>query len=132
MSPAAAKVLVVDDDPGILDTLTDVLAASGYDAVMAASGREAIEKARATAFDLILMDIQMPDLNGVQTLHALRMADPRVAVIMMTAYTRDELVAESERMTGFGVLSKPLDLERLLPLVERIVSPRRSGGTTPA
>jgi DNA-binding NtrC family response regulator len=132
MSPTAAKVLVVDDDPGILDTLTDVLAASGYDAVMAASGREAIEKARATAFDLILMDIQMPELNGVQTLHALRMADPRVAVIMMTAYTRDELVAESERMTGFGVLSKPLDQERLLSLVERIVSPRRHGGTMPA
>jgi DNA-binding NtrC family response regulator len=132
MSPAAAKVLVVDDDPGMLDTLTDVLAASGYDAVPAASGREAIEKARATAFDLILMDIQMPDLNGVQTLHALRRADPRVAVIMMTAYTRDELVAESERITGFGVLSKPLDLERLLLLVERIVSPRRNGETMSA
>ena len=123
MSPGAGRILVVDDDPGMVDTLTDVLAASGYDTAKAVSGREAIEKARGTAFDLVLMDIQMPGLNGLQTLHALREVNPRVAVVMMTAYTRDELVAESERTTGHGVLSKPLDLDRLLALVTRIVPP---------
>jgi DNA-binding NtrC family response regulator len=78
------------------------------------------------------MDIQMPGLNGVQTLHALRALDPRVAVVMMTAYTRDELVAESERTTGVGVLSKPLDLDRLLSLVTRIVSGHRNERTAQA
>ncbi len=117
MSPASGRVLVVDDDPGMLDTLSDVLTAAGYETAMAASGSEAIDKAQGTMFDVIIMDIQMPGLNGVQTLHALRAVDPHVTVIMMTAYTRDELVAESERTTGYAVLSKPLDLDRLLRLV---------------
>ena len=74
----------------MLDTLSDVLAAIGYETSMASSGR-AIGKAQARRFDLIAMDVQMPDLNGVQTLHALRPLDPHVSVIMMTAYVRDEL-----------------------------------------
>ena len=131
MKPMPAKILVVDDDPGMLVTLSDVLAATGYETSMASSGRAAIAKAKANKFDLIVMDVQMPGLNGVQTLHALRTLDPHVSVIMMTAYTRDELVAESQRTTGFEVLSKPLDLERVLPLVKRIVSSRPRGPSLP-
>ncbi len=127
MMPSPAKVLVVDDDPGMLDTLSDVLSATGYETSMASSGRAAIAKAKATRFDLIVMDVQMPGLNGVQTLHALRALDPDLSVLMMTAYTRDELAAESQRTTGFEVLSKPLDLDRVLPLVKRIVTSRPSG-----
>ena len=112
MKPTTARILVVDDDPGMLDTLGDVLTATGYETSMASSGRAAIAKAQANRFDLVVMDVQMPGLNGVQTLHALRALDPHVSVIMMTAYTRDELVVESQRTTGFDVLSKPLDLDR--------------------
>ena len=70
----------------------------------------------------------MPGLNGVQVLHALRVLDPTIVVIMMTAYTGDELVAESQRTTGFSVLSKPLDLDQVLPLVKSIVSSRDGRG----
>jgi DNA-binding response OmpR family regulator len=127
MSAAAGKVLIVDDDDGMLDTLTDVLAASGYQATVAASGRAAIAHVEGDSFDLILMDIQMPGLNGVETLRALRVLDPSLSIIMMTAYTRDELVAESERTTGHLVLPKPLDLDQVLALVKRIVSARAGG-----
>ncbi len=130
MKPTPARILVVDDDPGMLDTLSDVLTATGYETSMASSGAAAIAKAKTTRFDLIVMDVQMPGLNGVQTLHALRAFDPQVSVIMMTAYTRDELVTESQRTTGFEVLSKPLDLDRVLPLVKRIVSLRPRGPST--
>jgi len=132
MKPAPGKILVVDDDPGMLDTLSDVLTATGYETSMASSGRAAIAQAQANRFDLVVMDVQMPGLNGVQTLHALRALDPHVSVIMMTAYTRDELVVESQRTTGFEVLSTPLDLDRLLPLVKWIVSsrPRRPSAAT--
>jgi DNA-binding NtrC family response regulator len=123
---------VVDDDPGMRDTLTDVLSATGYQTSVAASGNAALAKAReGSRYDLILMDVQMPGLNGVQTLHELHALDPTIAVVMMTAYTRDELAAESERMTGFGILSKPLDLDRVLSLVKRIVSSRGGGGLAP-
>ncbi|HEX9125209.1 MAG TPA: response regulator [Methylomirabilota bacterium] len=128
MSLTAGKILVVDDDPGMLDTLMDVLSATGYETSVAASGNAALEMAQAGTFDLVLMDIQMPGLNGVQVLHALRVLDPTIVVIMMTAYTGDELVAESQRTTGFSVLSKPLDLDQVLPLVKSIVSPRAGRG----
>ena len=91
MNPTTAKILVVDDDPGMLDTLRNVLTATRYETSMASSGHAAIAKA------------------------------------MMTAYTQDELVAESQRTTGFEVFSKPLDLDRVLPLVKRIVTSRPSG-----
>lgn len=128
MSLTAGKILVVDDDPGMLDTLMDVLSATGYETSVAASGHAALEMAQAGRFDLVLMDIQMPGLNGVQVLHALRVLDPTIVVIMMTAYTGDELVAESQRTTGFSVLSKPLDLDQVLPLVKSIVSSRAGRG----
>ncbi len=132
MSLTAGKILVVDDDPGMLDTLMDVLTATGYETSVAQSGKAALAMAQAGRFDLVLMDVQMPGLNGVQTLHALRTLDPTIVVIMMTAYTRDELAAESERTTGFGVLSKPLDLDQVLPLVKSIVSSPAGRGQTPA
>jgi DNA-binding response OmpR family regulator len=128
MSLTAGKILVVDDDPGMLDTLMDVLSATGYETSVAASGNAALEMAQAGRFDLVLMDVQMPGLNGVQVLHALRVLDPTIVVIMMTAYTGDELVAESQRTTGFSVLSKPLDLDQVLPLVKSIVSSRPGRG----
>jgi DNA-binding NtrC family response regulator len=128
MSLTAGKILVVDDDPGMLDTLMDVLSATGYETSVAASGNAALEMAQAGRFDLVLMDVQMPGLNGVQVLHALRVLDPTIVVIMMTAYTGDELVAESQRTTGFSVLSKPLDLDQVLPLVKSIVSSRADRG----
>jgi DNA-binding response OmpR family regulator len=128
MSLTAGKILVVDDDPGMLDTLMDVLSATGYETSVAASGNAALEMAQAGRFDLVLMDVQMPGLNGVQVLHALRVLDPTIVVIMMTAYTGDELVAESQRTTGFSVLSKPLDLDQVLPLVKSIVSSRAGRG----
>jgi DNA-binding response OmpR family regulator len=128
MSRTAGKILVVDDDPGMLDTLMDVLSATGYETSVAASGNAALEMAQAGRFDLVLMDVQMPGLNGVQVLHALRVLDPTIVVIMMTAYTGDELVAESQRTTGFSVLSKPLDLDQVLPLVKSIVSSRAGRG----
>jgi DNA-binding NtrC family response regulator len=127
MSLTAGKILVVDDDPGMLDTLMDVLSATGYETSVAASGNAALEMAQAGRFDLVLMDVQMPGLNGVQVLHALRVLDPTIVVIMMTAYTGDELV-ESQRTTGFSVLSKPLDLDQVLPLVKSIVSSRAGRG----
>ena len=91
-----------DDDPGMLDTLSDVFAATGYETSMASAGRAAIEKAQSSRFDVIVMDVQMPGLNGVQTLHALRALDPHVSVIMMTAYTQ----ADEEHGPAICVICK--------------------------
>ena len=110
------SILVVDDDIGMAETLTDILQANQYEVAIAHSGDAAVTMARRRTYDLVLMDIQMPGLNGVQALTAMKAEGLAKHVIMMTAYTRDELVKEAEKRSGFPVLPKPLDLERVLSL----------------
>ena len=121
--PSARKtILVVDDDPGMADTLTDIFQANQYAVAIAHSGDAAVSMARRRAYDLVLMDIQMPGINGVQALAAMKAEGLAKHVIMMTAYTRDELVKEAEKRSGFPVLPKPLDLERVLSLATSTTS----------
>jgi len=122
--PSGRKtILVVDDDLGMADTLTDILQANQYEVAIAHSGETAVSMARRRAYDLVLMDIQMPGLNGVQALTAMKAEGLAKRVIMMTAHTRDELVKEAEKQSGFPVLAKPLDLERVLSLASSATSP---------
>jgi len=110
------SILVVDDDLGMADTLTDIFQANQYRVATAHSGEAAVAMARSGAYDLVLMDIQMPGLNGVQALTTMKAEGLVPRVIMMTAYTRDELVREAEKQSGFPVMPKPLDLKRVLAL----------------
>ena len=119
------SILVVDDDLGMADTLTDIFQANHYQVATAHSGEAAVAMARSRAYDLVLMDIQMPGLNGVQALTAMKSEGLAPRVIMMTAYTRDELVREAEKQSGFPVMPKPLDLERILSLATKMTC--RSG-----
>ncbi len=114
------SVLLVDDDVGMVETLGDILAASRYQVATADSGEAAVARVQAGRFDAVLMDIKMPGLNGVQALRAIKFLAPEIPVIMMTAYTRDELVAEAQQTTGFPVLVKPLDLDRVLAILSQI------------
>jgi DNA-binding NtrC family response regulator len=120
------SVLVVDDDAGMVETLADILTAKRYAVSTAASGEAAVDFVRRRDVDVVLMDIKMPGLNGVDALKAMKRAVPGVKVIMMTAFTRDELVEEAHKATAVAVLPKPLDLERVLVLIERAVGPHRS------
>jgi DNA-binding NtrC family response regulator len=113
---ARAWVLVVDDDVGMVDTLADILSANGHKVGLAYSGPSALDMIRSTPFDVALMDIQMPGLNGVEVLKLMRDVAPEIAVIMMTAFTRHELIEEAKRSAA-AVLSKPLDIEQVLGLI---------------
>lgn len=129
MSPL--NVLVVDDDEGMVETLTDILTARHYRVQTARSGEDAISLARGAPFDVVLMDIVMPGVNGVQALRSIKAAAPATNVIMMTAYTRHELVEQAKEASALDVLPKPLDMERLLALLRRITRKGngRQGGT---
>jgi len=119
------SILIVDDDEGMAETLGDILAARNYDVATAASGEAAIEHVRRAAFDVVLMDIKMPGLNGVEALQVMRRSTPALKVIMMTAFTRDELVDQAHRATAVAVVAKPLDLDRLHAVVDDVArSPR--------
>jgi two-component system, response regulator RegA len=123
-----ATVLLVDDDAGMVETLGDILTARGHQVDTARSGAAAISMTERGAYDVVLMDIQMPGLNGVQALRAMKTRDPSALVIMMTAYTRDEMVAEAEQAAGLPVLPKPLDVDRILALMATLTCRSKTSG----
>ena len=122
---AQPVVLVVDDDEGMVETLVDILSANGYDVAGAHSGGAAISMVSESHFDVALMDIQMPGINGVEVLKTIRTVAPHLTVIMMTAFTSDELVEEARRASAVDVLFKPFDIARVLDLIS---SSARPGG----
>jgi CheY-like chemotaxis protein len=103
------------------ETLLDILEAAGYQAAIATSGEAALDQTRAQTFDLVLMDIQMPGLNGVETLDAMRVIAPTIPVIFMTAYARSELAARA-RQEGLALLPKPLPVRETLALIEQTLT----------
>lgn len=115
-----ANILIVDDDKGMGETLLDIMEEIGYDADVARDGFEAIEKAKNGIFDVVLMDIKMPGMNGVQAFKEIRKILPEVNVIMMTAYAMEDLITEALQEGAYGVLYKPLEVEKVLNVVESL------------
>ena len=115
------SILLVDDDAGMVETLGDILNVRGYAVTTAESGEAAIASLNNRHFDLVLMDIKMPGVDGVSALHVVRRLAPATPVVMMTAFTRDELVAEARMAGAVEILPKPLDLDHVLTLVDRTI-----------
>jgi DNA-binding NtrC family response regulator len=119
-----SSILIVDDDAGMLETLADIMTARRYDVSTAESGETAVAFVRRREPDVVLMDIKMPGLSGVQALRAMKQIAPDITVIMMTAFTHDELVAEARRATAVAIVAKPLDLDHVLDLIDRVAQSR--------
>jgi len=115
-----ASILIVDDDAGMGETLTDIMEAKGYHAVMALGGYVAIEKVKEMNFDVILMDIRMPGMNGVETFKQIKSIQPDTAVVMMTAYAVEDLITEALHEGAYSVLYKPFDMDRMIGLIDSV------------
>ena len=118
---AGVQILVVEDNELNMKLFRDVLRATGYETLEASSGREALQLAAEHGPALVLMDIRLPDIGGVEALRRLRM-DDRTAAIPVVAVTAQAMKGDRERFreAGFdGYLSKPVDLDELLAAVER-------------
>ncbi len=107
------KVLVVDDEPEVRQLLQDFLSGRGYDVLVAASGAEALEAVDAQRPDVVLLDVAMPGLDGVETLRRIVMTDPPVPVIMVTANTDISLTSKLLAMGAVDYIPKPFDLDYL-------------------
>ena len=118
------RVLVVDDDEGMVSTLQDILSTAGYAVDAARSGPEAVECVRRQRPDCILMDVRMPGLNGVEAIREIKRLAPASSVIFMTAYASSSLVEEAWQEGAVEVIPKPLDLEKVLHLID--VNSRRT------
>lgn len=113
------SILIVDDDTGMTETLSDILGDIGYDVAISGDGYKAIEMIKEKKYDFSLMDIKMPGINGVETFKEIHRISPETKVIMMTAYSVEELVKEALEGGAFNIIYKPLDIERIVDIVEK-------------
>src|SRR5262245_2835387 len=113
------KVLVVDDERGARMALEVPLRLSGYDVSAAAGGREAIALGQGKKFDVVLTDIYMPDLNGLEVVREFRRMSPETKIIAVTAQGSLEVALQAVEEGAFDFIAKPFDIEEVLALVSR-------------
>ncbi len=113
-----ASVLLVDDDKDMTETLFDILIDSGYRVEIANNGLEAIEKVKTHAFDTVLLDIKMPGVDGVETFKEIKKIRPNAVVMLMTAQSVENLVAEALEEGAYGIMYKPIDTKKLIEFME--------------
>jgi DNA-binding NtrC family response regulator len=112
------KILIVDDDK-LLQNSLDTILSEKYDTRIAGSGEEALRLIPSHNFDLVLLDIRLPGINGIETLRRIRQLNGEAVVIMMTAYEDVKSVISSMKLGAFDYLVKPLDIEELDLIIER-------------
>jgi len=110
---AMQRILVVDDEIAICNLLRKFLTSKGYDAYTALDGPTAIAKVKAVRPHIVLLDIMMPGMGGIETLKEIRKVDPRVGVIMVTAIADNELGLRTLELGASDYICKPLDLAYL-------------------
>lgn len=116
------KVLVIDDEQGWRDLFSFELPSKGYEVTTAASGTDAIEKAKKENFDLIITDIKMPGMDGVETFIAIRKIQPEVKVILMTGHAVEDRVQVGLSAKASTCLRKPFELDTLLHTLQTTLS----------
>jgi DNA-binding NtrC family response regulator len=120
-----ASILVVDDDALSLAALTDMLHRSGHDPVGAASGAQALELFRAGMFDAVITDLRMPRMNGMELLKKLRAKDPRIPVVLVTAYGSVQTAVEAMKEGASDYVTKPFSSDEILATIHRLVDLER-------
>ena len=123
-----AKILVVDDTPANIKLFADLLTSNGYAVTTAVNGEEALAKLASEKPDLVLMDIQLPGIDGIEALRQVR-ADPACSAIPIIAFTASVMQADRSQFSaaGFdGVLSKPINLKEFLETIKRLLESRRA------
>ena len=118
-------ILIVDDEESIRDILYRKLKAEGYYCDVAADGKEALRKASGKNFDLVLMDITMPGLSGMEVLSQLITERPHISVVMITAVVDTKTAVEAMKLGAYDYVTKPFDLDDLGMRVRRALERRR-------
>ncbi|RMF12798.1 MAG: response regulator [Candidatus Dadabacteria bacterium] len=125
MAEATARILVVDDEESVRDILRDFLTFEGYVVALAADGREGIEAAFTEPFDLILTDLEMPEMSGLEFLAELQTLRNPPPTIMMTGYGTVESAIEAMKAGARDYILKPFQIEELAHLIERTLDHAR-------
>ncbi len=113
-------ILVCDDEDSQRELLAGFLKNLGYSVAAAANGKEAIEKNRTTSFDLAILDLKMPEIDGIETMKQMKSIDPQTYFIILTGFGTIESAVQAIKLGAYDYLSKPIDLNKLEMLIKRI------------
>jgi DNA-binding NtrC family response regulator len=127
MTQSQIHILVVDDERNIRNNLSMVLEAAGYKVDVASNGDDAILRVKEGLYDIALVDVQMPKMNGLEVLRYFRGLRPKMAVVILTAYGTVSRAVEAMKLGAVDFLEKPFDPKNLLLLCEEIVQRRKMG-----
>ena len=115
-----ANILLVDDNVSLTRTLSLILGRKGYEVNTAETGFEAIDLIKEKPYDIIFMDIKMPVMDGVETFKKIKKIRSDAVVMIMTAYSVDDLVQEVMQEGAYGIIYKPLDINKVVGIIEEV------------
>jgi len=115
------KILIIDDEQEIRKLLGDSLKRHGFEVEIAFDGQEGLEKVKLTNPDLVLCDISMPGLSGVEVLKKIKQFNQDIIVIMLTGYGTMESAIECIKLGAYGHIAKPIELDKLLVLLKEVL-----------
>jgi DNA-binding NtrC family response regulator len=113
-----ARILVIDDDVNIRKSLEAILSAEGYNVDLAKNGKEAIKKSESTVYNVALIDIRLPDMDGVELLTRVKDNVPKMRKIIITGYPSVQNAIEAVNRKADAYLVKPVDVKKLLIIIE--------------
>ena len=119
------RILVVDDEPTVVDVFNEFLGAQGYEVTVVSNGEDAVRMIPSLAPDIILTDINLPGLSGLEVMRHARAHDPEVAVIVVTGYASAATAIDALRQGAYDYVTKPFDLDEVHQIVERGIANRR-------
>ena len=125
MEPNQKSILIVDDEKGVGDFLTIVLKKQGYEAFYASSGKEALKLCKKRSFDLALVDIKMPVMDGIEFLKEAKRLNPSLIFIMITAYPSIETAVEAMKEEAFDYITKPFNVNELQRIIKRALEQQK-------
>jgi two-component system, chemotaxis family, chemotaxis protein CheY len=115
------KILIVDDAEFLRMRISKMLAVDSYEVLEAANGVDAIETYKSCAPDVVLMDVTMPEMDGLTALKHIRAFDPQARVVMLTALGQESIVLEAVRSGARDFVIKPFDRERVMTAIKKIL-----------
>jgi len=119
------RVLVVDDEPGMRDFLEIMLRKDGYEVDTASDGTEAIDRIEQKMFDLAVVDIQMPVMNGIDVLQKINEKSPETTVIMITAYASHETAIDAMKLGAYDYITKPFKIDEIKLVIKKSLEKKR-------
>jgi DNA-binding NtrC family response regulator len=125
MAAEKIRVLIVDDEKSVRKLISRVLGSNGYECSTAADGTEALQRLAMKSFDVVLLDIRMPDISGMEALPRISAGYPDVCVIMLTAVVDMNTAVEALDRGACDYVTKPFDTEDLVMRVERALNVKR-------